>query len=738
MGGNLSFSEIVDQDVTKGYYSADQGAKLKEQFEGVQERVDASLEKVQNSLARTASIAQSGNQMTFDQIGGLINSEGKAQLGGTPEQIAEQAQTIYNAAHMQLEVTQAVVDNVKPALQDIAAEADQLLAARADLIKNNPSIDSSVKSNVLKESAKVHDAVDYGIEKGFSTLTNKLQTAEANLENNKSAIVTQLQKTITSNAATYGSDPKNWPKTDPAKTANSASGKSDAPTAQTPAPPPSTAPATTTTAASPTASGKPSVNGTVPSSQSDSALSATRNTNGGQGTKSDSGGITASSASKSSANTAPASKTSSASKASTPAKSTTAAQPTSPKVTPLNILDAANAKPNLQPGMPTALPSPKFSDPLASNSGASNKPAKSGTGVQAVGSGSKANPNSLTYTPLTLPPYDQSGQNDQSQNNEGQPATAKPSSTESRIGNGTQPSEETVAQTTSNDTSSDSYEASSDTSNSAPATSQSKAVKQGTIPDSSPDPAFDAHRNDPNYDPSQETNSNSDNFAVGAYSTTGDIAVPSTSDAYPGGEAAAQANAQQRANNQAAKDSAANWEQGKADQKQAEDAMVEKVQAEILKNFKPGVVNLVAGDQEMAGTADSLSNIQLPSLQLPPIGTGDLSVEYGVTLTTASLSPIYKGYTVTAGQHGSNVIVAGTPQVAAPSAVHAAPSLQVAVPGSVMTSPSNQVQVPSSVMTSPSNQVQFPSAVMTVPSNQINFPSSVMKSLDLQPALCGR
>jgi hypothetical protein len=162
--------------------------------------------------------------------------------------------------------------------------------------------------------------------------------------------------------------------------------------------------------------------------------------------------------------------------------------------------------------------------------------------------------------------------------------------------------------------------------------------------------------------------------------------------------------------------------------------------AEIAKNFKPGNVggHLVGGDEGMEGVTDTLSNIQLPSLQLPLIGTGDLSVEYGSTLTTASLSPIYKGYIVTPGQHGSSVIVAGTTQIATPTSVHTAPSLQVAVPTSVMTAPSMQVQVPSAVMTVPSMQVQVPSDVMTVPSSQINVPSSAMNSLDLQPALCGR
>ena len=142
-------------------------------------------------------------------------------------------------------------------------------------------------------------------------------------------------------------------------------------------------------------------------------------------------------------------------------------------------------------------------------------------------------------------------------------------------------------------------------------------------------------------------------------------------------------------------------------------------------------MHLTEGDEEMEGTTNTT-----PAVQIPVISTDD-SVEYGTTLSVATLSPIYKGYVVTPGQNGSSVIVAGTTQVRTPTSVLSAPSLQVQVPTSVMTAPSTQVQVPSDVMTVPSLQVQVPSSIMNMPSSQINVPSSVMNSLDLQPALCG-
>jgi hypothetical protein len=766
--GATNFTDIIDQDVAKGYYSAEQGAQLKEQFESAQERVDASLEKGVNALQKTISIAQSGNQMTFNQLGSLISENGKnMQVGGTPEQIAEQAQAIYGAAHLQLEVTQAVIDNVKPFVQDYINEADQVVAARAELIKNNPGIDATTKRNATREASALHDAADHAVEKNFSTMTYQLQTAQASLDNNKSEIIAKVENIITTNTAKYGSDPKNWPQANTAQTTKPASTQSNtaASTARQPAanPAPSSTNAATTTASA-TGSGTHSASGTIPSNQPDPALSATRNSNGSQGTQSasGSGGTTASGASnsgasKSTASNAAATNASSTSKAPAKAASTPAAQPPSQTSSQTalqnNWNQAKNDSSNINqlkiPLEPVATPPPANSNapkdtsgialldkPTPSNPSGSGKAVYNDTpstpGGPALGPG-----NSNKETLGGLPSYSQ-GQGDQSQNQYDQPqntgtqsSDTSNSSAGSSTGSGTQPSGGAANQTPSIDDA----DTSSDASSSAPAASQSKPVKVGTIPNSAPDPAFDAHRNDPNDDPNQADNSTSggNTGQAGTTSSTGDSASPPASNGYPGGDAAAQANAQQSANNQAANDAAnaaANAANQAAQQdaaqnaanaaastvQQANDAMENaRISAEMVKNnplLGKYDMHLVGGDEGMEGVTDAT-----PAVQMPVIDIADLSVEYGSTLTTASLSPIYKDYIVTPGQNGSSVIVAGTTQVQVPSAV--------------MTVPSNQIQVPSSVMTVPSNQI-------TVPSSQINVPSDVMNSQDLQPALCGR
>jgi hypothetical protein len=76
--GATDFETIVDQDVAKGYYSAEQGDQLKAQFETAQQNVQESLDKAQGSLDRTVSIAQSGNQMTRNELYTLVDSSGQA------------------------------------------------------------------------------------------------------------------------------------------------------------------------------------------------------------------------------------------------------------------------------------------------------------------------------------------------------------------------------------------------------------------------------------------------------------------------------------------------------------------------------------------------------------------------------------------------------------------------------------------------------------------------------------
>jgi hypothetical protein len=760
--GATDFETIVDQDVAKGYYSAEQGDQLKAQFETAQQNVQESLDKAQGSLDRTVSIAQSGNQMTRNELYTLVDSSGQAKLGGTPEEIAEQSKTIYDAVHLQLEVTQAVIDDVKPALDTTMNEVSQIMAARAALINNNPNVNSNARRNALKEATSVKDFIDNTLQTRISKVTAAIQDAQATLDADKSKIISQVGDAIAKNAAQYGTNVANWPKpTPPAKTTlppNAVVVPND-PNAQAPTPNlPGTPQVYVPTTNGPVKGSTTTSKGTVPSNQPDPALSATRNSNSGQGTPTQGTGTPSNNSGNTRASNTGAGKPAASTASNTsnnsnsPAKATNPTQvkisqvltnpsapkpqtpPAPPKLNQQDIKKALNQKMNI-PNLPVAQPPSNATpnapvDPKAI--GLNNKPSNN-----PPGNGKAVNQNappSNSGKPVLMPSSNQDlgmpPQTTQTSDDTDQPqGTATQTAKNAPTGTGSNTASEPG---TASDAAGNATNTAADASNSPEGASQNGPAKTTNIPVSLNDPnaeaaedqAFNANRNNPNPEPGK-----------GA-PVSGEVVVgPTNTDPNPGSLIPPdQQSAPQDASDVAQANAATAAASGATPPSSNQPSMTD-IEAQIAKQFKPGNVggHLVEGDEGMEGVGDATPGVQMPALSDP-----DMSVEYGDTVTTATLASIYTGYTVTAGQNGSSVIVAGTTQVATRSSLMTSPSMQVSTPGAMMTSPSMQVQFPSSVMTDPSSQVQFPSALMVIPSSQINFPSSVMTSLDMQVALCGR
>jgi hypothetical protein len=783
------FEGLVDQDVAKGYYTAEQGEQLKAQWEtSLQTLTDVEL-KAQAAIQRTDSIAQSGNQMTMDQMSSLANSQGQTNFGGTPEEIEEQAKAIYNGSHLQLEVGQAQLDNVQPILQTAMNEISSVLSARAALIQSNPNVSAEVKHNATKESAQVQDAADHSIEKGFSTMNAQLQAAQTTLDNNKQQIIDQIKTAIATQVATQGSDPTKWTKpatpTPPAKTAlppNAVVVPNDpdakAPTPNLPGTPQVYVPTPNGSATGSTATSK----GTVPSNQPDPALSATRNSNNGQGTAtpgtgtpSNNSGNSRSSntgAGKPSANTA----STTSNNSSSPAKATnqvpvkisqvltnpsvpkTQTPPAPPKVTQQDIDNALNKKANI-PNLPVAtLPStapPNApvdktaitlanktpSNPSGTGKSVNNNSPASKSGQPVLMPSSKQN---LGMPPQTTPTADDA---DQSQNPA--PASGSAAASANAGADAANAAANSDAAANTGNAASTASDAAADSSSSSQSDSQSNQSSGIIIPttpnnpnaESMTDPAFNAYRNNPDANPANGAPISGD-VSVGTPNVNQGPLVPPNQQT-PDSDAAAQADAAAAAAAAAGVDSSTSSQAPAPPTNQPSgQPTLTDIETQIANQMRAGNAggHLIEGEDELAGNTDATSGLQLPSLsdQLALLNNPDMSVEYGDTVTTATLASIYKGYTVTAGQNGSSVIVAGTTQVATRSSLMTSPSMQVSTPGAMMTSPSMQVQFPSSVMTDPSSQVQFPSSLMVIPSSQINFPSSLMTSLDMQVTLCGR
>jgi hypothetical protein len=764
--GADGYEDLVDQDVAKGYYTAEQGEQLKAQFETAWQNVSNNLETAGNLMRRTDSLAQSGNQLTLNQISSLANGQGQAQLGGTPEEIQEQANAIYNGAHLQAEINQATFENVIPPMQTAMNELTTVVNARNALIQSNPNLSFDVKHNAAKEATKLQDVVDHAYQAGLAKITEEMQQAQATLDNNKQQIIDQIKDAITTKSATEGTDPSKWtkpskPTPPPAKTAlpPGAVVVQDDPNAQAPTPNlPGTPQVYVPTTNGPVKGSTTTSKGTVPSNEPDPALSATRNSNSGQGTPTQGTGTPSNNsgntrASNTGAGKPAASTTSNTSNNSnSPAKATNPTQvkisqvltnpsapkpqtpPAPPKLNQQDINKALNQKMNI-PNLPVAQPPSNAApnapvDPKAI--GLNNKPSNN-----PPGNGKAVNQNappSNSGKPVLMPTSNQDlgmpPQTTQTSDDTDQPqGTATQTAKNAPTGTGSNTASEPG---TASDVAGDSTNTAADASNSPEGASQNGPAKTTIIPVSPNDPnaeaaedqAFNVNRYNPNPEP------------VKGAPVTGEVVVgPTNTDPNPGSFIPPdQQSAPQDASDVAQANAATAAASGATPPPSNQPSMTD-IEAQIAKQFKPGNAggHLVEGDDGMEGVGDATPGVQLPSLS-----NLDTSVEFGDTLSVATLASIYVGYTVTPGQNGSSVIVAGTTQVATRSSLMTSPSMQVSTPGAMMTSPSMQVQFPSSVMTDPSSQVQFPSALMVIPSSQIDFPSILMTSLDMQVTLCGR
>jgi hypothetical protein len=791
LGSNAEgFDGLVADDVAKGYYTAEQGQQLQAQWDQSMQNLTESIEKAQIAVQRTESLAQSGNQMTLNQLDSLANAQGQAKLGGTPEEIEEQAKAIYNGAHMTLEVGQAQIENIAPILQSAINEISTVMNARNALIQNNPNVSPTVKHNSGREAAQIEDATKNALQSGMGKFTEKIQQAQAQMDNNKEQIINQIQDAITKQSNAQGTDPTKWtkpakPTPPPAKTAlppNAVVVPND-PNAQGPTP---NLPGTPqvygpTPNGSVKGSGTNS-KGTVPSNQPDPALSANRN-NGNSGNANSNNGPGNVKASNTPGNTGPVSNKPAANNGApsgannnsiAAAKATNQVPvkisqvltnpsvpkpqtpPPPPKLNQQDLNNGLNKKMNI-PNLPVAQPpsnAPRNApvDPTAI--GLNNKPSNN-----PPGNGKAVNQNappSNSGKPVLMPSSNQglgmapqTNQNNQDEDQSQNPAQQPPSDQATGTGSSAAANAAAAAANAAASAAADASDAASSagsaastaaaSSNSAQASSQSNQSSGTFIPtmlnnpnaESVNDPSFSAYRNNPDANPANGAPISGE-VAIGSSNVNPGPLVPPNQQSAPQ-DAAAVADAAAAAAAAAAASAADSSAPAPASNPPASQPSMTDIEAQIAKQFKPGNMHLVEGDDGTEGVADATAGNQIPALS-----NLDASVEFGDTLSVATLASISQGYVVTPGQNGSSVIVAGTMQVATPSSLMTAPSMQVSTPGAMMTAPSMQVQFPSSVMTDPSMQVQFPSALMVIPSSQIMFPSDLMMSLDLQPALCGR
>jgi Skp family chaperone for outer membrane proteins len=665
--GAQDFESLVDQDVAAGYYSAAQGEQLKSEFEAAQSRLDASLEKAQAAVQKTVSLTTSGNQQMFNQLGSLSQDGKTPSLGGSPDQIQEQAQAIYSAAHVQTELAQAVIDDIQPAVQDIVSEVDQIIAQRAALINGNPSVSSTIKHNVNKESSTIHDVSQNGITTAFNKITYQIQNVQGQLDSNKDQIISQIQTTITQNSQQYGPDPTKWPKP-PTKTASTPTTPTNANT------PPQTTVAQNQTQP-PSSSGKTTTpqKGTVPSNQPDPAFSVTRNgTQPGVGQNGQAGqggqggnGNGSKPASGKNGSSGSSQTASNASQNKTP--------PPNPANNPLNQLKQTKIQPLpiAQPYNPVQLP-PKYqiNDPGY----VYNAPQpEQGNSVNIDPNGP---PPTSAQPPVIAPGTPGQGQ-DTGVGPQGQPWEIP------------MPSYPDQPPPPSNSTSS--------------AGAVSKGVNPNTQTTAATDDAFNAYRNYPNgVAPPAPQNPTPDTGAAAASAAAAAAAAAMNGDGTPnpntpGGQGTGGPPTYGPSDVQ---DSTVPNTQPQGPPAPDPNAPPQSV-LDALKNMPKGNMHLVDGD--------NLDDPSQPSLSADDLiqDVTDTS-EYGDTISTASLLPIYAGYNLNDQQ------------------------------GDAMMSLDLQVQTPSSVMTVPSNQIQVPSYWGTVPSSQVNTPGVFPGSDGFDDSLCGR
>jgi len=667
--GAEDFESLVNQDVASGYYSQAQGDQLKSDFEAAQNRIDASMAKAGTDINRAGSLYASGNQGVIYQLQGLVSQNGQLTAGGTPQQVQEQATALYNAVYLQTQMAQTAVDIVHPLVQDYLNEVDQLMAKRNDLIKSNPNVPSAIKHNVQREAAAVHDFTDQGVEKTFSTMKFQIQTVQGKLESDRTEIIGKLETVIDKMVAQYGPDPSKWPKAAPTPPA-----AKPAPTQPTPPPQQVTL---SQVPPAPTPSGKAPQAGVVPSNAPDPSLSVSRNGNtkanskgNGAGNGNQNGGNSTGTGQANNGSGPPSQKSAQNGAPSvaqnTPPPNTPKPKPPPPKPPPPKPDIFAQLKPQkAPPPLPIVAPPPK--NPSAFPP--SNQPAYTYNAPPAPPGGQGGN---VTDEP---PPGDNGPvfAPSQEQTEEMPPPVPydlpKPPDAESSPDNSGPPAP-----------------------SSSPPVVPHKGVNPNSQVNAGNDPSFDAHRNDPNYDPNQDNGSSGDSATGNA--GVGDAAAAGAAQAGAGDVASQAAAAGAAAGAAMAGDYSATGDVAVPPQAPPWQGPVYTPPAvkapsgiDILNNLPKGNMHIVEGDQ-VEGTP-------MPNVTLPPPDPM-LSVEYGDTLTVAALQPIYAGYQVTPGQGGSSVIIV------------------------------------------PSTEIATPSSVMVVPSLQVDVPSAVMTSLDLYPALCGR
>jgi hypothetical protein len=694
------FPTLVAQDVAAGYYTQAQGDALIAQYDAALERVQGSLDKAVSKLQSDISLTASGNQQLSNQLGSLTTSQGNVQLGGTPEQVQQQAEAIFNAVQVGLQVDQTVLDDVNPVIQDALNEINQLASQRAALINGNPSLPAAVKFQAGQIASKVQLATEYTFQRDMSTINNQLQAAQAALNNNKQAIVANLENAIETNVAQYGSNPANWkaPSSVTQPAPQTANANPPAPVAQ---PVQSTPQPQTVAQKQGTTS---STKGTIPTTGQDPALSVTRNGTGTTGAGTTGTGNSSAGSGSQGTNTSGAGGAQAAAAGAAAGAAAAAAAGTTPSgVDPLSQL-----KPGVIQPLPIATPQSPTPPPpeLAVNGPVILNPTLP---PPPPGNGQAVNPNQppATNGSVLAPTQNSAGL--------GLPTA---SAAAAILADVAQAIDQAISQATL------SPGGNGDT---------SSASQGGTIPGNAPDPAFNAYRNYPNGVPpttgttdAGQTASAAEGVAQGAACAAGACAgsvqgAPSTTSSF--------GNAPSSASPGSAVPPPPGFS-GPLTPAQQEAILTQEIQNQI---GQPKVAHLVEGDELGTLNGDPINLRTLDTMQLTLMAmSADLqSSEYGSNLTV-SLAPIYAGYSLSAN----------------PGSAMNSLNLQVQTPSSVMQMPSNQILVPSPLSNMPSSQLSnvtssqlpgVPSDVMLMPTLQLpGSPGDIMTSLDLQPALCGR
>lgn len=620
------------------------GRLTAEQAEGIRTQYLAAAERI------NANIEQAGDALSSDvrrsitenpEFTGQVGALSGGRVASSPGDIRDQATAVYAAGEKVLQINRNLLDKLQPVLAQAAEDLDRVVAQRSALISRSPNASVQDRHDAQALASRLHDASTYTIDHHLSMDLEKLNAAESYFQNHKADIISTIATVLKQKSDRDGPIIANWPKQDsPAPGTVPAPPVSPRPAPQA-RPPAEQAPAPV---ARPAPTSATATRTTLPQQAgADPALSTTRN---GSASAAGSGGAPAR-----------ASNTSSAPSPSSSAQSSSAG--------------ARAPTPSPRTPSPPAPPPPPRTNPLV------------------------IPPTHLIPMTVAAPPPERLGnQSDDTAVTIRDPATPPPSAPDGR---GVDPAAPTPA---SSDASPVAMPTQSSNSN-LPAPVQ---PRRGTVPSNAPDPAFDAHRNDPNYNPNAPA---TDQGVVGGQNGTpqGQPSAGSAASASAqGGQAGQSRSGGTDAAGQAAASAMAGASLPSAANSQASEdaALADYIRSQTI----PGNAHLVGGGPDFGDNVASLRAM------LPPAIAGGArpvpSVEYGGTLTVATLASIYVGYDVDSQ------------------------------PGAAMRSLDLYPPVPSPVMIVPSNQMQVPSTWITIPSTWVDVPSLLMMSLDLQPALCGR